>query len=219
MPDVLYKTDGVKVVNYNKSSTEESNALFDRIKSKFPWFNVDVHRAVSQEYLHEYIGKNVIRTCVMMNYAESVLEGTFSTAHRLFDLDGGTSMFYVTKFFDLDQPSWADEDMHFLCYSEHHEEYGKPCDPKMLEFAEYFFVAPTEKLESMGYDLTDKNDDTVFSVLVANNEIVAKRRYTNFEEGDAGVLANWQTMYVLYAKKARRMDLVRNLFAQPFLNT
>ena len=70
----------------------------------------------------------------------------------------------------------------------------------------------------MGFDLSDRNDDTLFSVLVSDGNIVGQRRYTNFDTNDTGVLANWQMMYVMYAKKARRMDLARSLFAQPYVH-
>lgn len=217
MPDVLYKGDGQKVENFNKSSPE-AGPLFDQIKQAFPWFDVGVHRAVSQEYVHEITGKRVQRTCLMLNYAESIIEGTFGTAHRLFDMEGGTSMIYVTKLFEGDKPSWATDDMFILGYTEHHEEFKKPIDPLMLTFSEYFFIASDERLEAMGFDLTDRNEDTLFSVLVSNDQVVAQRRYTNFDPMDAGVLANWQMMYVMYAKKARRMDLARSLFAQPYVH-
>lgn len=217
MPDILFKQDGQKVENFNKSQPE-STALFDVIKQAFPWFDIGSHRAVSQPYVHEVIGKQVMRTCLMMNYAESIIEGTFSTAHRLFDIDTCTSMIYVTKLFEGDTPSWATDDMYILGYTEHHEEFKKPCDPAMLSFSEYFFIASDERLEAMGFDLTDRNEDTLFSLLVSDGQVVAQRRYTNFDESDSGVLANWQMMYVMFAKKARRMDLVRSLFAQPYVH-
>ena len=217
MPDVLYKTDGQKVTNYNKES-EQSAPLFDAIKEKFDWFDVGSHRAVSESYTHEVIGKTVIRTCLIMQYAESIVDGIFGTAHRLFNLEDGTSMLYVTKLFEDEKPSWATDDMYILSYTEHHEEFKKPIDPKMLSFNEYFFVASDERLEQMGFDLSDRNDDTLFSVLVSDGNIVGQRRYTNFDTNDTGVLANWQMMYVMYAKKARRMDLARSLFAQPYVH-
>jgi hypothetical protein len=217
MPDILFKQDGQKVENFNKNQLE-SAALFDDIKQAFPWFDVGSHRAVSQAYVHEIIGKRVMRTCLMLNYAESIVDGAFGTAHRLFDLDTGTSMIYVTKLFEGDKPSWATDDMFILGQTEHHEEFKKPCDPAMLSFSEYFFIAADERLESMNFDLTDRNEDTLFSVLVSGDQVVAQRRYTNFDPEDAGVLANWQMMYVMFAKKARRLDLVRALFAQPYVH-
>jgi hypothetical protein len=216
MPDVLYKIDGVKVTNHNQGE-DQATGLFDVVKEKFTWFDKEVHRAVSQAYHHEILGEQVIRTCVVMKYAEEVLDDVFGTAHRLFGMDSGTSMFYVTKLFQGTNPAWCDENMFILSFTEHHEELNRPCSPNMLGFTEYFFVASPEKLAEMEYDLTDVNDDTLFSVLTVNDEIVAKRRYTNFVEDDAGVLANWQTMYVMYAKKARRMDLVRSLFSKSFV--
>jgi hypothetical protein len=216
MPDILFKADGQKVENFNKDKAE-STALFNEIKQAFPWFDVGSHRAVSQSYVHEIINKRVMRTCLMMNYAESIVDGTFGTAHRLFDLDAGTSMIYVTKLFEGEQPSWATENMFVLGQTEHHEEFRKPCDPAMLSFTEYFFIASDDRLVEMQFDLTDRNQDTLFSVLVSNDQVVAQRRYTNFDPLDAGVLANWQMMYVMYAKKARRMDLVRKMFSLPYI--
>lgn len=217
MPDVLYKQDGQKVKNFNMTDIR-AEPLFADVKIAFPWFNPGVHRAVSEAYTHEVIGKQVMRTCIVMNFAEGMVPGLFGTAHRLFDMENLTSMMYVTKLFEGDKPSWAPDDMYILGYTEHHEEFKKPIDPLMLSFTEYFFIASDERLEAMGFDLTDRNEDTVFSVLVSNDQVVAQRRYTNFDPEDMGVLANWQTMYVMYAKKARRMDLARALFAQPYVH-
>jgi len=218
MPDIMYKADGEKVETFLKSNPE-SVALFDQIKGAFPWFDVLSHRAVSQSYVHEVTGKRVMRTCLMMHYAQTILDGVFGTAHRLFDVETGTSMLYVKKLFVNAKPAWAPDDMYILSYTEHHEEYMKPCDPLFLSFTEYIFIASDDRLNQMGFDLSDRNDDTLFSVLVSNGQIISQRRYTNFDPTDAGALANWQTMYVMYAKKVGRLDLAQSLFAQPFVNS
>jgi len=217
MPDVLYKQDNTKVVNHNKDEKELTDSLFAEIKSKFDWFNEIDHRAVSDKYTHEILGNQVIRTCVMLPTAEAMVGKRLATAHRLFDVDTNTSMLYSTILFADEQPSWAHPDMFIIGVTEHYEEYNKPVNPDMLTFKEYFFVTSTEGAQTLGLDLTGVNHDTVFSALVKDDQVVAYRRYSNFVETDTGVLANWQMAYVVHAKLARRMDLVRALFANPFI--
>jgi len=216
MPDVLYKQDGTKVKNINLTD-DESIPLIQELKSKFDWVVDDDYRAVAEKYYHEYINANVIRTCVVLKTAENLVGKSVATAHRLFDVDSNTSMLYTTSLFEDENPSWLPQDAFILGVTEHHEEYTRPVNPKMLEFKEYFFIAPTETLVTLGLDLTDINKDTVYSALVVNDEIKSIRRYTNFIEGDMGVLANWQMLYMIFAKKARRLDLIKEFLSKPFL--
>lgn len=217
MPDVLYKQDGQTIRNFNKGA-DEVQPLFDRVKAKFPWFDGEVHRAVSEGYQHEILGEEVIRTCLMIANAEEALGKRVMTAHRLFGMDSGTSMIYVTVLHDGERPAWAHPDAYILGVTEHHEEFGRPVNQQMLAFKEYFFVLPIAAMAELGLSLDGINADTMFSALVVGDQVVAYRRYTNFAEGDTGVLANWQMLYVLHAKLARRMDLVRGLFQLPYLH-
>jgi hypothetical protein len=216
MADVLYKQDGSKVRNINLTD-DESIPLMAQLKSKFDWINQEEYRAVAEPYFHEYLEANVIRTCVIIKVAEVLLGKSLATAHRLFDLDSNTSMLYATSLFQEEQPAWAPPNAFILGVTEHYEEYSHAINPKMLDFKEYFFVAPPETLIELGVDQTDINNDTVYSALVSNNEVKAIRRYTNFVENDPGILANWQLLYIIFAKKARRLDLIRDLLSKPFV--
>jgi len=219
MPDLMYKNNGDKIASYRADDTRYTE-LFTELKIKFPWINIEQYRGVSEPYLHEYLNENVIRSCLILKEAITLVGNEdFATAHRLFSLDSNTSMLYTTKLFIEDTPSWVTQEMFILAVTEHYEEYGKPCNPKMLTFKEYFVIAPQKTLETFNLNLTDSNNDTVFSILVDNNnQIISTRRYTNFDIRDTtGVLASWQTYYVMYAKKQKRMDLVRTMFSKPYI--
>lgn len=217
MPDILYKQDGTKVTNHNTESSQ-MQPLFAEIKGSFPWFDENVHRTVSDVYVHEVLQERVIRTCVMLSNAEEVLGKRVATAHRLFGLDSNTSMLYATVLFDGVNPSWLPQDAFILGVTEHYEEFNRPISPAMLGFKEYFFVLPLVAVAELGLDTQDVNTDTVFSALEVDGQVVAYRRYSNFAVGDTGSLANWQLLYVLHAKLARRMDLVRTMFSLPFIH-
>jgi hypothetical protein len=217
MPDILYRQDETKSVNRNKGE-EGVPELFARIQEKFPWFNSNEHRAVAEPYVHEVLQEEVIRTCVMIANAEEALGKRVATAHRLFGMESQTSMLYVTVLFDGEKPSWMHPDAFILGVTEHHEEYNRPVNPAMLTFKEYFFVVPPIDMGQFGVPLEGINSDTVFSALEVGGKVVAYRRYTNYTEGDTGVLANWQMLYVLHAKLARRMDLARQMFSLPYIH-
>lgn len=217
MPDVLYRQDGTQTTNHNKGEPEVA-ALFAEIKESFPWFEEGDHRAVSDPYVHEVLNERVIRTCRMIANAENDLGKRVATAHRLFGMDSKTSMMYITVLYEGPNPAWMPQDAFILGVTEHHEEYGRPVNQAMLGFKEYFFVVPPASMGQLGLNIEGVNPDTVFSALEVNGQVVAYRRYTNFAESDTGVLANWQMLFVLHAKLARRMDLVRQMFALPYIH-
>lgn len=220
MPDTIYKNDGSKILNYTQNTTgfSDSEAL---IKEKFPWFDVTQHRTLSQPYLHEYLNETVIRACIVLKYATNLIGNeNIATAHRLFSLDSNTSMLYSLNLFVEDKPSWITQEMFIVAVTNHYEEYGRPCNPKMLTYKEYWFVAPQETLETLNLNLEDLNNDTLFAILVDtnNNDIISARRYSNFDPNDTtGILASWQTYYVMHAKKQKRMDLVRTMFSKSYI--
>lgn len=217
MPDILYRQNGTQVHNHNTESSQ-MQPQFDEIKSSFPWFDETLHRTVSDAYVHEVLQEPVIRTCVMLTNAEEVLGKRVATAHRLFGMTSKTSMLYVTVLFDGVNPSWMPQNAFILGVTEHHEELNRPISAAMLGFKEYFFVLPLAEVTQLGLDTQDVNTDTVFSALEVDGQVVAYRRYSNFAVGDTGSLANWQLLYVLHAKLARRMDLVRTMFSLPFIH-
>lgn len=217
MPDILFRQDGSQVANHNKGEGVVP-VLFAQIKDRFPWFDEGEHRAVAEPYMHEVLQEQVIRTCVLVAEVENILGKRVATAHRLFGLSSQTSMLYITTLFEGENPAWLPEQAFVLGVTEHHEEYGRPINPLMLGFKEYFFVVPPVDMNQFGLDIEGINSDTVFSALEVNGQLVSYRRYSNFAADDSGVLANWQTLYVMYAKLARRMDLVRKMFALPFIH-
>jgi hypothetical protein len=217
--DLMYQINGDKIPNY-RSNNNRYNEIFFELKVKFPWINLSQYAGVSEPYTDEYLNENVVRSCLILKEAFTLLGNQdFGLAHRLFSLDSNTSMLSVTKLFVEDQPIWVNQEMFILSVTEHYEEYNKPCNPKMLTYKEYGIIAPQETLETFNLDLTDLNNDTAFSILVdSNNQIIAKRRYTNFDTNDtSSFLASWQTYYIMYAKKAKRMDLIRNMFSKSYI--
>ena len=88
----------------------------------------------------------------------------------------------------------------------------------MLTFKEYFFVASDSLISSYNPSfLENKDSDTVFSALVVDDEIKTIRKYNDFVKDGNDFLINWQSVYFLFAKKARRMDLIRELFNKDFV--
>ena len=207
MSDILHFPSGQVSVSHDIKD-DQAKTLFETLKVSFPWLNVDEYRAISDVYQHEHTQTNVVRTCLYITIAENLLDKKVGTAHRLFDVDNNTSCLYATVLYEGETPSWAVGDMFVIGYTEHHEELGKPCSPHLLDFKEYFFTASADTLQSLGLTPED-SEDVIYSAIVANDQIVSVRKYTDFlEEEDE---FNWQLLYIMFAKKARRMDLVREL--------
>jgi len=216
MPDTLFKQDGIQSLSHDKG-TDRAEELFDTVKNKFSWFNVDEHRGASEPYVHEILNEEIQRCCATVEYVKRALNKEVYLSHRMFGMESGTSYLYTTDIMLDNKPSWAHQDMFIIAETNHYEEYNKPCKPEMLTFKEYFFVASPEVLSTLNLNLDNMNEDTLFSALVSNNEVVSYRRYTNFDEESQGVLANWQVIYTLAARKARRMDLVKELYSKSYV--
>jgi len=220
MSDTLFLNTGVRVQNY-KNAEDGATELWDELKAQFSWVDPEFSRAVSESYMHEFLNERVTRTCLPTSSVEPVVGRQVGTAHRLFGRDSGTSIMYVTDLWEQDKPEWMSPQSHAIGFTNSFAEFGKPSRPEMLNFFEIFFIAPDEELSGFyGFDLSDANDSTLYSALVSNNSPIAYRRYTNFAANDSeGILMNWQSLYVFFCKKARRMDLARSLFSQPFMST
>jgi hypothetical protein len=214
MSDSLYLSDGRVVHNHNFFS-EPGDALFDRLRAVFPVTLKDAYQAIADEYVHEVLGHPVIRTCLLVQDAKDMIGKEVATCHRLFDLEAKTSILYTTDFFDQAAPAYLSPNSYVLAKTEHFEEYGRPASSQLLGFCEYFFIAPLNELNSFyGLQLGEIPTSTVFSALVKDGEIVSVRRYTN----DADTLLNgWQTAYMYFSKKARRIDLMRQLLNLEFI--
>ena len=212
MPDTLYKQNGDVVVNH-RSGEQECLDLFDTVRASFPWFDLDFHVAAADAYDHEVLNESVIRTCFRTTDAKDMVGYEVATAHRLFCMDSQTSFVITTELFTDEQPAWKPEESHVIAATTHHEEYGKPAPTGFDGFREYFVACrPEVAAEAFGLDVTGANNDTLYTVLSNGTDKLAARRYTNYIEGD-GVLANWQGIYVFFCKRARRIDLARQLFA------
>lgn len=215
MSDSLYLSGGGVVHNHNFFS-EPGDALFDRLRAVFPAVLNDTYQAIADEYVHEVLGHPVIRTCLLVQDAKDMIGKDVATCHRLFDLQSNASILYTTDFFDQPTPAFMSPGSFVLAKTEHFEEYSRPASAELMGFCEYFFIAPLAELQSFyGLTIDQIPTSTVFSVLVKDGAIAAVRRYTN----DADALLNgWQTAYMYFAKKARRIDLMRNLVNLEFID-
>jgi len=217
MSDSLFKLDNTRVDNV-PISEDESSPLFDKLKEVFPWVKNINYNGISNPYQHEILNETVMRTCVPTATVESMIGKKVASAHRLFALDSKTSMLYVTNLFQDENPPWVTDDMFIIGVTEHFEELNRPINPLMLTFKEYFFVASDSLISSYNPSfLENKDSDTVFSALVVDDEIKTIRKYNDFVKDGNDFLINWQSVYFLFAKKARRMDLIRELFNKDFV--
>jgi hypothetical protein len=217
MPDVLYKNDGIKVRAIPKTD-DESTPIIREVQAAFPWFKESEHRTVGEKYLHEVIGHNVYRFCVELDTIKHLLpDREFGACHRLFDMDTNKSVLYTTEVFIGEDPEWLPEGGMCIGETFHFEEFGRDCSPELMSFKEMFFVTSPEEAAKLGIDTTDVNKDTVYSALVVDGAVHAYRRYTNFVEADNGVLANWQLLVILYARRAKRNDIIKRLLSLDYL--
>ena len=212
MPDTLYLHNGT-VVNNHRKEEQECATLFNQLTAQYSWFDTQFHVAAADQYQHEVLNIPVIRTCFRSTDASTMLGQECATAHRLFRVGTNESFLYVTQIFLDEQPSWKPDGSWVLGRTNHFEEAGRPAPTGFDSFNEYFMVCSPAVIESLGLSTVSINDDTLISFLVSTDgTVLAKRRYTNYVEGD-GILANFVGAYVWNCRRERRMDLARELFA------
>ncbi len=216
----MYKQDGTIVRCYDSGTLDYSN-ISAELKVKFPWFSEAEDTGLTSQYTHEYLNEPVIRSCLLPNLASIYLDvpGQVATriANRLFCMNSKTSVLYTTDIFTESNPSWVDQEMFIIASTKSYEEYKRPCSENLLNFTEYFFVAPDSTITSFGFEPNPEN--TVYSMIVVNNTIVAKRKYTEFAltPGGRSVLTPWQILYTVQARAHKRTDLIVDMYSKPYI--
>jgi hypothetical protein len=220
MADTMYKQDGTVVRCYD-SDTLDYNNLSSQLKEKFSWFSDTEDFGLTDQYVHEYLNEPVIRSCVipiLANiYIDKLEQVDTKVANRLFCMESQTSVLYTTDIFtDSTMPSWVDQEMFIIAYTKAYEEYMRPCSEKLLNFTEYFFVAPDNVILNLGFEPEVEN--TVYSMIVSNNTIVAKRKYRELTtSGYRSVITPWQILYSVQARAYGRKDLIVDMYNKPYI--
>lgn len=217
MSSTIFLPSGQTVDSYAVESNQ-GGELYSSLRQVFPKVLTDTYQTISQEHMHEALGHRVMRTCLMTQDSMDMIGREAATLHRLFDLDALTSVLYSNEIFTGEKPSCLSPGTFVMSRTEHFEEYGRPCSDELLSFCEYFFIAPLDEIQGFyGLSIEQIPGRTVFGALVRNGEIVSVRRYTDMSADGGVLLGNWQGVFVLHAKKARRMDLARTLLNLEYL--
>lgn len=215
MSDSFFVQNGQEAHNHDRG-LPQADALYEALRAVFPATLRDNYQAFMDQYQHEFLNEPVLRACMLTQDAKELTGADAGACHRLFGMQSGTSVLYTTELEEEPVKSFLSPNSYVMAKTVHHEEFGRPCRPEMLNFTELFFVAPLSELQSFyGLSLTEIPPGTVFSAIVANGQVVGIRRYTSETDN---LLGQWQSIYVLFCKKARRMDLARRLMNLEFLD-
>jgi len=215
MSDSFYLQNG-QAAHCRDRGLPEADALYEAVRQVFPATLMDSYQGFTDQYQHEFLAEPVIRGCLLVQDAKELVGADAVACNRLFGMQSATSVLYTTELDTEPQPAFLSPNSYVIAKTCYHEEFGRPCRPEMLQFRELFFLAPLAELQSFyGLSLTEIPPGTLFSAVVANDQLISVRRYTN--EAD-NLLNAWQSMYVLFCKKARRMDLARGLMNLEFLD-
>jgi hypothetical protein len=184
------------------------------LRKKFNWVESDFTTGISDAYIHELLNEPVTRCCVAIKYAKDILERDAFVCHRLFGLNTGTSVLYTTDLYSGPQPNGIPDSVFVFAETNHYAEFNRPTTDLMTGYKEYFFTAPIGIIYALGINTEGVNESTVYSAIHYNNEVVAFRRYTNYDDEDTtSTLANWSLLVILAARKAKRNDIIKKLLA------
>lgn len=215
MSDSFYLQGGQAVHNRDHD-LPEADALYEALRQVFPSTLMDSYQGFTDQYQHEFLNEPVLRACMLIQDAKDLTGTDAAACHRLFGMQSATSVLYTTVLDEEPEKAFLSQSSYVVAKTVHYEEFGRPCRPEMLTFTELFFVAPLSELQSFyGLSLTEIPPGTIFSAVVANNQLVSVRRYTSETDN---LLGQWQSIYVLFCKRARRMDLARRLINLEFLD-
>mgnify|MGYP003148670753 CR=1 FL=1 len=199
MAYVTHLENGTTVNSY--VADDEYNNQIDYLKSVFGW-GFPEYTLISDKFTDEYLKEEVIYGCLnRIDYKDFVNEHTV-TVNRLFVLNG----------FWEDNPSWCHNDALIVAQSVHYEEDNKAFLTKAKDYKHYIIRASsTVSKNEFGLELKDDSDEFI-CVLVENNKIVATRKLVPTEGTGDEILENWQSLYLLYARKAGKKEFLKKLY-------
>ena len=171
--------------------------------------------AYSDKFTHEYLGEETVIGCVNRKYA-NYLDNKFASVHRLYCIDSKTAFIYVTGGFWEDNPSWLHEKALITSVSTHFEEDPEFCsykyNKKANDYKKYWFRASAEISKSeYGIELKDDSDEFIMAIVENNTLKTVRKMIPSTDNGD-DVLENWQSIYILNARKAGKKEFLKKLY-------
>ena len=209
MAYITYLANGTTVNSY--VADDGYNDQINYLKTVFDWIFPE-YTLISDKFTDEYLKEEVVYGCLnRLNYKDFVNEHTV-TVNRLLALESKKSYLFVLNGFWEDNPSWCHNDALIVAQSIHYEEDGKEFLTKANDYKHYIIRASASISKSeFGLELTDDSDEFLCA-LVENNTIKAIRKLVPTDGVGDEILENWQSLYLLYARKAGKKEFLKKLY-------
>tara|TARA_Y100000361_G_scaffold67317_1_gene59223 strand:- start:661 stop:1335 length:675 start_codon:yes stop_codon:yes gene_type:complete len=220
MTYILTLKDNTVINNYTEETNptkfkEQENYIHSLYLDGIDQIPRDRCIAYSDKFTHEYLGEETVIGCVNRKYA-NYLDNKFASVHRLYCIDSKTAFIYVTGGFWEDNPSWLHEKALITSVSTHFEEDPEFCsykyNKKANDYKKYWFRASAEISKSeYGIELKDDSDEFIMAIVENNTLKTVRKMIPSTDNGD-DVLENWQSIYILNARKAGKKEFLKKLY-------
>ena len=209
MAYITYLSDGTTINSY--IANDGYNNQIEYLKTVFDW-TFPEYTLISDKFTDEYLQEEVIYGCLNRNYYKDFVNNHTVTVNRLLALESKKSYLFVLNGFWEDNPSWCHDDALIVAQSIHYEEDDKAFLTKAKDYKHYIIRASsTVSKNEFGLELKDDSVEFI-CVLVANNKIIATRKLIPTEGIGDEILENWQSLYLLYARRAGKKEFLKKLY-------
>lgn len=202
--------DGTKVnINYSATQIEEK---YNKLKDTFTFIDLNEYTQFSDEFTHEYLNEKVIVSCLQRKLYTNLANDIFASVHRLFCTESKTSFVYVTGGFWQSTPSFLHEKALVTSVTEHFAEDNRNTPTNYNKYKKYFFKLTSALAKSeYNIDLTDNSDEFICALVEGSTVKAVRKVEPDADDGDA-LLENWESLYILNAKKTNNRSYITKLF-------
>ena len=208
-------SDDTEVKSYH--GEDDLTSKYNQLKDLYDFINLNEYTAFSDEFTHEYLNEKVIVGCLQRTLYSNLASDIFASVHRLFCIESKTSFVYVTGGFWQSTPSFLHEKAFVTSVTEHIAEDNRDVPTNYNKYKKYFFKITSALAKSeYNIDLADNSDEFICA-LVEDTTVKAIRKVEpDANDGDA-VLENWESLYILNAKKTNNKAYITALMNSGYL--
>lgn len=201
----VYVLNGVSRQVYDPNSNE-GQALFSQLTSKFPWVNIHEYFGISSATGHEVLGEPVITCNIHQAMVREISSGQNLIASRKFCMNSATSFIRLYGLFTDQKPAWMPPSVKVMCKGVNLPEINRFFPALADSFHDLYFSGDPDEVEA-AFSLPRLRGEyeTFYGATVVDGQPVRVKQYLYNEQ--AG-FSDWDVVFYLHCKMAGRLDLL-----------
>ena len=196
----IYFSGGNSREMYDVRSSQ-AIAVFDQVKTKFPWVTKDDVFAISSAVTHEVLNEPVVSFVLSAAASNALVGENNNLVIRKFCMTSNKSFIKTYPMWTGDNPSFLPDGCTALFKGENMVEFGRTAPDGLDNFFDCYFKGDPATVESH-FSLSEKRGsyDTFYAITIKDNAVVRTKQYV-FDS--ATRFADWDVMYLQLQKRNR----------------